>query len=241
MFEERHRPQRQFLTLVDQTAIADEDIVSTGDRWVGPGDRHIGAEPDDLRAHAVIIFQRGLPSRFRAGLEHRGDGEFDRDRGEVAPLAGPDLGPRLFLVVYVDGLGISRDHPQRDEGQALRPRRDRPVGGVTVLELNRQRLQFLAAVADGAGARDEELEHGNAVEMRLDRLMRLQLRHGRLRSGRGLGRGARPEEDGAPMLDPRPRGNHNVPLGQRIGATARVDHGVPLRLFVTPDHSLRPP
>ena len=124
----------------------------------------------------------------------------------------------------VGGLGIACVHPKRDEREALGPRRDRAIGSVVVFELDRQRLQHLAAIPNRARACDKKLEHGHTMEMCFDRLVRLQFRHRRLWPWGIFRRRSRTKENSSPMLDSSARRNHLISLGERIDPTTCIDH-----------------
>ena len=107
----------------------------------------------------------------------------DRRGNQVAPFAGLQFFA-ITRFVEIHGRRIAGLDPQRHERQALRARYDGPVGRVVVLVLQRQRLQCIAAAADFSVTRGENLKLRDAVKVRHDRLVRIHVRHRRLRPGR---------------------------------------------------------
>ena len=124
--------------------------------------------------------------------------------------------------------GITGVHSECDEGEALVTCRDWTVGSMMVLELDHQRLQFLATIADRAGPRDENLEHAHAMKMRFDYLLRLQFRHRCLWPRLYFYRRSRTDENSPPMHLICTGWENLVSMGERIGPTTCIDHDQPL-------------
>ena len=207
-----------------QAAIADKHVIAARTLRIRPVRRFPGAQPHNLGCHAVVgLLEQGFPDRLLPRLHYRLDRELHRSRSQIAARARLELFAGA-LILQIRGLRIPSEHTESHERESLRPRCHRAVSCVVILELDRERLQHLAAAADRSRACDEELEHRHAMEVRDDRLVCIEIRHGGLRPRRMAARAPRPEEDGPPMLIACPGGNDDVSFRQRISSASGVDH-----------------